>query len=154
MDTLDLNYIFEASRIKAIFYYIDILLISSVFVLSGFAVSTYLNNRITRTLNRDNSKVTVFFQILSELLLTITIVTLLFYLLPKIPTIVYFPSKEHQNQRTFPQHFLLAFAVLSCQTKLQDKVAFLLNKDLDRTNRLQDEVNDNYENCPNGFTCA
>ena len=59
-NNLDINYIFESSRIKSIFYYADFLLISSVFLFSGFVLSTYINNRLTVDLNRNHSKVVSF----------------------------------------------------------------------------------------------
>lgn len=154
-NNLDINYIFESSRIKSIFYYADFLLISSVFLFSGFVLSTYINNRLTVDLNRNHSKGRVFFEILVELLLTATFVLLLFYFLPKLPTIVYFPNKAHYVQRNFGQHFLLAFAVLSCQTKLIDKIVFLMNDELDNDNQIQEEIIDDYKSCAagKGFQC-
>ena len=162
MDTNDssdvnLNYIFEASPLKAIFLTFDALLISSIFLLIGFSASTFINQRITKELNINQKKVEVFFEILAEALVTIIFVMMALYLIPMLPSLIPNVSQEHLLQRIKAKDFILTFAIISCQTKFQDKIRFLLNDDDDADEIVNEEVRNDFRACPNnnaGFVCV
>lgn len=154
---VNLGYIFEARPLRAIFLTFDALLISSVFLLIGFSASTFINQRITTELNRNQKKVKVFFEVLSEGLLTIIFVMLALYLIPMLPSLIPNVSQGHLLQRVKAKDFLLTFAIISCQTKFQDKIRFLLNDDDDADEIVNEEVRADFRACPNdgaGFVCV
>tara|TARA_R110001632_G_scaffold67927_8_gene159533 strand:- start:1232 stop:1714 length:483 start_codon:yes stop_codon:yes gene_type:complete len=159
MDTNDVNldYIFEARPLKAIFLTFDALLISSVFLLVGFSASTFINQRLTNELDRTQKKIEVFFQILAEGLTTIIFVMLALYMVPRLPSLVPNVTQGHLMQRVKAKDFLLTFAIVACQTKFQDKIRFLLNDDDDADEIVNEEVRADFRACPNndaGFVCA
>ena len=159
MDTSDVNldYIFEARPLKAIFLTFDALLISSVFLLVGFSASTFINQRLTNELDRTQKKIEVFFQILAEGLTTIIFVMLALYMVPRLPSLVPNVTQGHLMQRVKAKDFLLTFAIVACQTKFQDKIRFLLNDDDDADEIVNEEVRADFRACPNndaGFVCA
>jgi hypothetical protein len=159
MDTNDVNldYIFEARPLKAIFLTFDALLISSVFLLVGFSASTFINQRLTNELDRNQKKIEVFFQILAEGLTTIIFVMLALYMVPRLPSLVPNVTQGHLMQRVKAKDFLLTFAIVACQTKFQDKIRFLLNDDDDADEIVNEEVRADFRACPNndaGFVCA
>tara|TARA_R110001599_G_scaffold50785_1_gene143085 strand:- start:478 stop:960 length:483 start_codon:yes stop_codon:yes gene_type:complete len=159
MDTSDVNldYIFEARPLKAIFLTFDALLISSVFLLIGFGASTFINQRLTKELDRNQKKIEVFFQILAEGLTTIIFVMMALYMVPRLPSLIPNVTQDHLLQRIKAKDFLLTFAIVACQTKFQDKIRFLLNDDDDADEIVNEEVRTDFRACPNndaGFVCA
>ena len=154
---VDLGYIFEAHPLKSILYTFDALLISTIFLLIGFSVSTFLNRRLTTDLDRNQKKVEVFFEIIAEGLLTIIFVMMALYLVPKLPSLVPDVPEKHLLQRVKAKDFLLTFAIISCQTKFQNKIRFLLNDDDDANEIVDEEIRADFRACPNngaGFVCV
>lgn len=154
---VNLGYIFNSPAPKAIFLTIDALLISSIFLLIGFSISTFINQRLTQELDRNQNKIEVFFEILGEGLLTTIFVMLSLYLIPMLPSLIPNVTQEHLLQRIKARDFLLTFAVIACQTKFQNKIRFLLNDDDDADEIINEEIRDDFRSCPNdgaGFICA
>lgn len=154
---VNLGYIFNSSAFKAISLSIDALLISGIFLLIGFSASTFINQRLTSELNRDQKKIEVFFEILAEGLVTIIFVMLALYLIPMLPSLIPNVSQEHLLQRIKAKDFLLTFAIISCQTKFQNKIRFLLNDDDDANEIVNEEIRTDFRACPNngaGFVCV
>lgn len=154
---VDLNYIFAANPITAIIITFDILLISTIFLLAGFAASTFINKRLTTELNRNEKKIEVFSEVVSEALITIVFVIMALYLLPQLPSIVPNITDEHLNQRIKAKDFLLTFAIVACQSKFQDKIRFLLNDDDDANEIINEEIRQDFVGCNNnnqGFVCV
>jgi len=154
---IDIGYILNASFGRRLLLFTDLLIISSVFLLLGFTVSTFLNDKMTKDLDRDKEKIVIFFEILGEALATITFVILALYFVPKLPSIVPNIDEKHLIQRIKAKDFLLTFAIISCQTKFQNKIRYLLNDDDDANEILNEEIREDFTNCPNngaGFVCT
>lgn len=152
----DITYIFNSTPLKAISYALDTLLFSTLMLLVGFGASTFINQRLTNELDRSSSKIEIFFQIIAEALMTIIFVILALYLVPLLPSLIPNISTDHILQRTNAKDFLLTFAIISCQTKFQDKIRFLLNDDDDANEIIDEEIRADYISCPagNGFVCV
>lgn len=154
---VDIGYILNKNFWGRTLFLSDLLLISSVFLLTGFTVSTFLNNHMTRDLDRSKKKIVIFFEVLAEALVTIIFVVLALYFIPQLPSIIPNASEKHLIQRIKAKDFLLTFAVISCQSKFQNKIRFLLNDDDDAAEIINEEIREDFTNCPNngaGFVCV
>lgn len=104
----------------------DILVIAICFLLAGFILSTVLNDNLTKPLDRSQSKPQIFGEIIAESLLTMALIIVILFLVPKIPSI---DPKENASQaalRVRAADILISFAILACQKKYQNKIDFLL----------------------------
>lgn len=153
MSDIELNYIYKEGILKSYVYIFDILLFSTITVLAGFIVSNWFNLYVNE-LDRNQKKLQIFFEIINELLLTMVTYFLLTYILPKLPSIVPNKNSIHLKHRSEAMIFLIAYAIITCQTKLNNKIVFLLNEEKDSERNIDDSIRNDFENCNNGFICA
>jgi NhaP-type Na+/H+ or K+/H+ antiporter len=152
----NIEYILNSKPLNALFITFDIFLISLVFLLSGFTVSTFLNRNITRELDRSVPKLEIFFEVIAEALVTLVFVLLAMHFIPMLPSILPKPDPQHIHQRIRGKDFLLIFAIVSCQVRFQDKIRYLLNVEEDEKFIIDEKIRDDFFECPNnekGFVC-
>ena len=127
----------------------DILIVAVCFLLAGFILSTFLNDELTRPLDRNQSKLKIFGEVIAESLLTMALIILILYLVPKIPSI---DPKENASQealRVRAADILISFAILACQNKFQEKIKHLLQDNLSKESKTQKDMLQNYRYCLN-----
>lgn len=158
---LNLKYLLEDTLFRGFLQSVDILIIALCFLLTGFVLSTILNDEMTKPLKRSEGKGKVFGEIIAESLLTMVLIIVILFLVPKIPSIVPQPTENHRRLRVRASDILISFAILSCQTRFQDKIRFLLQDQNDKVIQEDEDIRGNYNTCittkvspGNGFECV
>lgn len=152
-DDFDPFYNFSRGPEYLIYLTLDFILINWVYLFAGFILSSLINDVVT-SLDRNKSKTLIFTEIAGELMITLTFFLYVSYLISKIPNIVPNITKKELKERSKFRDFLLVFAVLSTQLKLLDKIKYLFNDNYDERDQIDEQIRENFNNCPNGFTCA
>ena len=152
-ETFDPFYNFQRGAVYVIYLTLDFILINWVYLFTGFILSSLINDVVSK-LDRNKSKVLIFTEISGELMITLTLFLYFSYFITKIPSIVPNLTNIEFRERSKFRDFLLVFAVMSTQLKLLDKIKYLFNDDYDNDEQINEQIRENFNNCPNGFTCA
>lgn len=151
--SFDLFYNWNKGAWPFILISLDFIVISLLYLYAGLLISSLVNDG-TVTLDRSKGKPRILFEVSLELIITLTFYILAFYFMAKIPPIVPNIETKNINQRGMFKDFLLVFSILSTQLKLLDKIKFLFNDNYDERDQINEQIRENFNNCPNGFTCA
>ena len=132
---------------------LDFIVISLVYLFSGLLISSLINESVTK-LDREKGKYIIFLEITFELIITLIFYILVYYALSKLPPLVPNIEVKNFNQRGMFKDILLLFSILSTQLRLLSKLRFLFNDNFDEEAIVDEQIRENFNNCPNGFTCA
>lgn len=124
---MNLHFLREESYSRVFLYYFDALIVSLLYLFFGLGYSSFINKYICKTLDKEDSKLNIFFESTGESLLIIIGIFILLFAIPKIPSIVPFPDKNHVKFRHMAEHVVLAFAIIFGHEKLFKKYTYLLN---------------------------
>jgi len=151
--SFDLFYNWNKGAWPFILISLDFIIVSWIYLYAGLLISSLINDGAP-SLDRSKGKTRILVEVTVELTFTLTFYILAYYFLSKLPTII--PNIEPQNkrQRVMFRDFLLVFSILSTQLKLLDKIKYIFNDNYDERDQLDDQIRENFNNCPNGFTCA
>jgi hypothetical protein len=126
---IDLSYTKTEKVTRMILYIFDTLLLSLIFLFFGLGFSAFINAFICKTLDTTKSKLHLFFESSWESLAIILVIFFLLFYIPKVPSIVPFPNKNHMKFRLISRHIVIAFAIVMAHQRLLLKYQYLLGVD-------------------------
>jgi hypothetical protein len=154
------DYMYRYSAWKVFLFWVDILLVSFVYILSGLLFSAWFDDEMIGYLDRSQGNLWIFIQTMGEMILNIAATYFVMHFFPKIPSIISDPPPEHLIFRTRGGDVFFTFALVAAQLLYLDKLRFLYNEVKDARAKSLDEVLDNWQVCQDGsisssgeFTC-
>ena len=93
--------------------------------------SAFFNGEVVSELNRSQSTLRVFFEVISQAAMMIVTIFIILHFLPKLPSLVKNAPNEHMQFRLRGADILLAFAIVACELKFLDKLRYLYNEERD-----------------------
>ena len=146
------DYMYRYSYYMIFLFMLDIALMSLLYFMIGLSFSSLINDHVMRPLNRSLGNLVVFIQSMAEILLTILAIYFVIHFVPKVPSIVPNPPKEHIYFRTRGGDILLAFSIVAAQLLYLDKLRFLYNDTKDSNEQAVVEILGNWAVCQEGGT--
>ena len=141
------DYFRRYTLIEKLWFVVDIFLISLLYLLVGLVFSAFFNGEVVKDLDRNQSTLSIFFEVISQACLMIFTIFLILHFLPKLPTLIKNAPHEHIQFRLRGADILLAFSIVACELKFLDKLRFLYNEEKDFEARIAGDIFDNWANC-------
>lgn len=127
---VDLTFLKNDNILRKILYFVDVLLLSLVFLFFGLGGSGFINSFICKPLDKQKNDFVLFGETTYESLAIILLVfILLFYVPRKVPSIVPFPDWNHIKFRELSKHVIIAFSIIFGHERLLNKYHYLLGVD-------------------------
>ena len=128
-DEIDLSYTKTEKVSRLILYVLDTLLLSLIFLFFGLGISAFINAFICQELDTTKSKIHLFAESSWESLAIILAIFFLLFYIPKIPSIVPFPDRNHMMFREISKEVVLSFGIIMAHQRLLLKYQYLLGVD-------------------------
>lgn len=128
-EEIKLDFVRSESFGRIVLYALDTILLSLSFLFFSLGGSAFINSFICQRLNGDKSDIHLFFETTFESLVIIFYIYILIFYVPKIPSIVPFPNREHIKFRILCRHAVVGAAVIFAHQRLFNKYQFLLGID-------------------------
>ena len=123
---LNINYLKDERWHRMLFYIMDTLLVSLLYLFLGLGVSTFINKRICQELDTSKDKFTLFLETTWESFLIIFAVFVIIIFMERLPVMIPHYDKEHALFRRRAGDIILAFAIVFGHEKLLYKYDYLL----------------------------
>ena len=92
---IDISYLRKEKWSRKILYITDTLLMSLLYLFLGLGVSTFINKRICKDLDKNMTKFEIFLETTGESLTVIIFLFLIIFFVERLPIIVPNPNPEH-----------------------------------------------------------
>jgi hypothetical protein len=123
---LNFDYIAEATTFRKIFYVLDFVLLSLLYLFVGIGSSSFINKRICTEIDRGHTKFLIFLEATFESLIIVVFLIAILFFVPQVPSIVPNPHPHHLILLDRAVDIILSFATVFGHEKILHKYDFLM----------------------------
>lgn len=148
------NYFYDLNIgiFRKIWLFLDLIIFSIIYIVLSFLISWTLDKYTVKDLDRSQSDVIIFCEIIAQLLLILLIIYFVIIIVGRyIPNFYPNPPREHIAFKSYVLTILIIFGIFAGEYKFQDKIRHIFNSKIDREEKLLGDIAACYENT-NGFT--
>jgi hypothetical protein len=125
----ELSYFSKESSFRLFLYFLDLLLVSYIYLYISAGISGFLNAFCVLDLQPTKTNIKVFQEVSVETFLIIVMIYVVLYYVPQIPSIVPCPHKKHNLFRLKAASIIVTMAIIFGQQRLLNKYQWLIGVD-------------------------